>query len=473
MVRRRGGECDAGAWNDEVDVIVAGAGGAGLAAAIELADTKADVVVFEKQCSIEDTSTYQCGGLYTFAGTDFQQREGIKDSNALLYKDLIEVGQRKNNEKLVQAYVKNQLDTYYWLTNLGVKWTEIEAAAGMSVPRSHRADPAETLIVLKEAAERKGVKLIFETAVTRLLVDKDGRVTGVTAKGKERSVGVKARKGVILATGGFGRSIKMLEAIDPRLSQIVPIVGVGHTGDGHRMAEELGAFFKDMEYVKPTFGIHVTGTSNAELTIMFYSGAIIVNKEGKRFCNESISYKDVAKAALDQPDGIGYQIFDQKIYEIGVEKAKGLRPDEAIMYLDEGRIKLLVKADTIEALASKIAVPPKTLSETVDKYNIQSDAGKDLDFGRTTLAGGVGQVIRIDTPPFYAYASKGTLPGTYGGVVVDEDMNVLNRQGKIPSLYAAGEIVGGFHGASYMSGTAVGKALIFGRIAARNVAKGL
>jgi len=384
----------------------------------------------------------------------------------------MEVGQWKNDEKLVRAYVGNQLDTYYWLKGMGVNWTALEALAGMSVPRAHATDPVEMLKILKEVAERKGARIFFETGVTGLLTDEDGRVIGVDAQGKQGSLRVRAMKGIVLATGGFGRDTKRLEAIDPRLPQVTVVAGLGHTGDGHRMAEELGAFVKDVEYVKPTFGIHVTGTTMATVLLMFYNGAIIVNKKGERFVNESLSYKDLGKAALSQPDGIGFQIFDQRLYEVGLEKAKDVLPEKAVWGLDEGRMKLLVEAETIEELASKIIVPPEALRETIDKYNNQVDAGKDSDFGRAALVGAVGRLVRIDTPPFYAYETKGNLPSTYGGIAVDEDMHVISRQGKVVGLYAAGEIVGGFHGVSYMSGSAVAKAVIFGRIAGKNAARG-
>ncbi len=458
-------------WDNEVDVVVAGAGGAGVAAAIELADAKASVIVFEKQPTIEDSSSSTCGGMYAFAGTDFQEKHGIKDSNDLFYKDLMNVGQWKNNEKLVQAYVNNQLDTYRWMTGFGVKWIAIEALAGMSVARGHVTDPADALRRLKEAAEKKGAKFFFETSVTGLLTDANKKVIGVTAKGKGKSLRIKARKGVLLASGGFGRDPKRLATIDPKLPQVVPVVGLGHTGEGHRMAEELGAFFRDTEYVKPTFGIFYTGTDNHSLSMMYYNGGIIVNKQGKRFVDESKSYKDLGKASLAQTDAIGYQIFDQKMFQIGVDRVKGLPTEKALWGLDEVRIKNLIKADAIEELASKVGLPPTALKETVANYNKGVAAGKDIEFGRIALSGGAGKITSIETAPFYCYPSRSVLPGTYGGIVVDEDMHVLNRQGRIPGLWAAGEIVGGFHGASYMSGSAVGKAVIFGRIAGRNLAK--
>lgn len=458
-------------WHKEVDAIVAGCGAAGLSAAAELAEIGLKVIVFEKQFSIEDTSTALSEGAFSFAGTDIQQREGVRDSDELLYKDLMDVGRQKNDVKLVQAYVENQLGTYHWLTGLGVEWAALEAAAGMSVPRAHVTDPLTMLELIKKTVERKGVELVFKTSVTGLITDESEMVIGVKTEGETGSRQIKAGKGVILATGGFGRDFKRLEAIDPRFSKVVPVVGLGHAGEGHRMAEKLGAYLIDLEYIKPTFGISANSSSNATFLVMFYNGAIIVNKSGKRFFDESASYKDIGKAALNQPDSMGYQIFDQKLYETGLEKAKDVRPEKAMFGLDEGRINLLVKGDTISELASNIGVPPEALQKTIETYNADAETGKDSDFGRMALAGRTGKIVKIDRPPFYAYASKGMLPGTYGGIVVDEDMCVLDSNGRIPGLYAAGEIVGGFHGASYMTGTAAGKALIFGRIAGRSLAK--
>jgi fumarate reductase flavoprotein subunit len=458
------------AWDEEVDAVVAGCGAAGLAAGIELADAALDVIVFEKQPSIEETSTALSEGAFSFAGTDMQKQMGIQDSDERLYQDLMAAGRQKNDEILVQAYVKNQLDTFHWLNGFGVKWVAVEAAAGMSVARAHVTDPLEMLSLLKKAAERKGARLIFETHVVELILDKAGAVAGVKVVGMAGSRQIKARKGVVLATGGFGRDVKRLAAIDSRFAQVVPVVGPGHTGEGHRMAEKLGAYLTDMEYVKPTFGISATTTSHATFSVMFYNGAVIVNKEGRRFIDESASYKEIGQAALNQPDGIGFQIFDQKIYEIGVEKARGMRPEKAMFGLDETRKRLLAKGNTIRELAAAINVPYGALHKTIAEYNEGAGTGQDLRFGRSALAGKTGKILRIDKPPFFAYASKGMLPGTYGGIVVDETMRVKSRKGRIPGLFAAGEIVGGFHGAGYMTGTAAGKALIFGRVAGKEAA---
>jgi len=463
-------------WDLEVDVIVVGAGGAGLAAALEAAAAGADTIVLEKHSDILDSSTALSAGMISFAGTDVQETEGIEDSNDLLYEDVMTVGLWKSDPRMVRAYVSHQLDTFYWLTRLGLRWGNVSAAAGMSTPRGHFTDPLECVGILKRAVEMKGVEILCNAPVAGLITDDAKRVIGchfVKGPGTARA---RARKGVVLATGGFGRDPARLGAIDPRFPGVTVTAGSGHTGDGLKWAEALGACLKDMEYVKPSFELHVNGTSSKEILLMFYLGAIIVNKRGERFVDESISYKEIGMACLDQPHAIGFQVFDQKIYDIGIENTKragdSIPVENFVMGLDEGRIKLLVKANTVGELAQNIGVPPETLKKSMEHYNANVGAGKDVEFGRIALSGSVGNLARIDKPPFYAYETKSHFLATYAGITVDDEMRVLTPDGKIPGLYAAGEIIGGFHGASYHTGTALGKAIIFGRIAGRNAAQG-
>ncbi|MFC1980628.1 flavocytochrome c [Chloroflexota bacterium] len=463
-------------WDAEVDVVIAGAGATGLSAAIESADAGAETIVLEKQATMFECSSALSGGAMSFAGSDFQERFGIKDSNDSFYKDIMDVGQWKNDPKLVSAYVDNQLDTYNWLTRLGVRWGLIQQASGMSIPRAHKFDSVELIRLLTETARKKGVSILYRASVSKLFTDEEKRVIGVEVEEVTGKARIKVRKGVVLATGGFSRDVERLKGSDPRfVTMVVTCTGKGNTGDGHRMAKTLGAYERDIEYVKPTFGMHAVGTSTSELSLLYYYGAIIVNKRGERYVDESISYKDIGMATLDQLDGTGFQIFDQKLFDEAVARTEGCReaipPEFVTSGLDKSRINLLVKGNTIEELAAEMNVPPEALRKTIDRYNNYVDSGKDLDFGRTTLTGGVGKIIRIERPPFYAYESRDFWTATYGGIVVDEDMHVLTPHGKIPGLYAAGEIIGGFHGTAYHNGTSMGKSVIFGRIAGRNVAK--
>jgi len=221
--------------------------------------------------------------------------------------------------------------------------------------------------------------------------------------------------------------------------------------------------------VQPSFELHASGGTSEDIVILYYQGGIVVNARGERFVNESISYKDIAGACLDQPGRMGFQVFDASVYEKAVA-AQAAAGQSSPMTLDAHKIRLLLKGDTLEALAEKMGAAPETLAATVQRYNRFVDEGRDADFGRATLAGSYGKPVKLEKAPYYAYATIGHLLATYGGIAVDPKMRVLARGRPIAGLYAAGEAMGGFHGASYHSGTGLGKALVFGRIAGKSAA---
>jgi fumarate reductase flavoprotein subunit len=459
-------------WDSEVDVVIAGAGGAGLQAALEVAQAGASAILFEKETRIWDSSTAIAVGRVSFPCTDLQQKNGVEDSKELMARDILETGRHKNDPALVQAYVDHALDTYRQLTALGILWSPtVTAMAGMTVPRGHLTDMINLVRTLKREAEARGVPVLFRTPVTGLVAEEGKGVTGVTVRERSgRAARVRARKGVVLASGGFARDPQRLRAIEPRFDDVVATSGVGHTGDGLRMAEELGADTRDIEYVQPSFELHADGATSDDILILYYQGGIIVNARGERFVNESISYKDIARVCLDQPGKMGFQIFDHTVYDKAVA-AQAAAGQGSPMTLDAGKIRLLVEGRSLEELAQKTGMPPAQLRQTVDRYNRFVDEGADAAFGRKTLAGNYGKPQKVEKPPFYAYATVGHLLATYGGIAVDAQMRVLRNRQPVPGLYAAGEAMGGFHGASYHSGTGIGKALIFGRIAGKSAAQ--
>jgi fumarate reductase flavoprotein subunit len=458
-------------WDSEVDIAIAGAGGAGLQAALEAANAGASAIVFEKQMRIWESSTAIAVGRVSFPCTDLQQKNGVEDSKELMYRDIMETGRHKNDPALVQAYVDHALDTYHQLTALGVVWSgTVTAMAGMTVPRGHLTDMINLVRMLKREVEARGVPVVFQTPVTGLITDAGKSVVGVTVRERTgKTARIRARNGVVLACGGFARDPERLRAIEPRFARVVATSGAGHTGDALRMAEALGADTRDIEYVQPSFELHASGGTSDDIVILYYQGGIIVNANGERFVNESISYKDIAKACLDELGMMGFQVFDRGVYEKAVA-AQVAAGQSSPMTLDANKIRLLVKGQTLEELAKNMNVPPERLKATVERYNRFVAEGKDADFGRATLAGNYGKLQAVEKPPFYAYATIGHLLATYGGIAVDAQMRVLRNKQPIPGLYAAGEAMGGFHGASYHSGTGIGKALIFGRIAGRSAA---
>jgi fumarate reductase flavoprotein subunit len=454
----------------EYDLVIAGAGAAGMMAAIAAAEAGGRIAIFEKLADVSSSSTAIAVGRVSFCGTEIQRASGVADSPELMTEDLLRTGLYQNDRALVDAFMRHQHETWLFLQSLGVKWSPtVNAVAGMSVPRGHLTDPMALVRLLERHARQLGVEFFFGCAADALLTGEDGSVTGLSIirSGQDSPQKVMSRSGVILAMGGFARAPEQLERIAPRLAWVKATSGRGHTGDALRMTAGLGALTRDMEHVQPSFEQHIDGSTSAEILLLYYRGGIIVNSQGDRFIDESNSYKDIARACLDQPERMGFQIFDQPIFDRAVEE--GRRAGQASpMSLDDHRIALLQTGESVAALATACGIPPDRLTATIASYNSDIRAGRDRQFSRRHLGGTFGQPVALDTPPFYAYATVGHLLATYAGLAVDPCMNVLTAQGPIRGLYAAGEAIGGFHGASYQSGTAIAKALVFGRLAGQS-----
>ncbi len=447
-----------------VDLLVVGGGLAGYCAALEAANAGAEVTLIEKEGKTGG-ATILSGGSFAFAGTALQKARGVEDSEERLYEDLRRVGGYENDEALVRAYVSNQRDTFDWLGSLGVTFERLFIASGQSVPRGHSRNAREVLDRVEDRARATGrVKTRLNVAARRLIRDEStGAVIGVLAEESGHEEVITPRHGVVLATGGFSRSESLLKLFAPQQALAQRMGGPGNTGDGLLMAWRLGAGFRDMGYIKGTFGNHVTaGPEDHFLLFPMYAGGIIVNSEAQRFVDESLSYKMIGEACLKQPGAIGFQIFDQPVFERGVP---GVPSMDFQADLDAGRV---IRAGRLAEIAEMLGLDAAALQATVERYNAMVAAGGDRDFGRDGLCNHFGVLVPIGKPPFYAFASKSVVLATYCGLTVDATMGVREVFGApIPGLYAAGGCIGGFHGQAYMTGTANGKAAIFGRIAAR------
>ncbi|RYY96929.1 MAG: FAD-dependent oxidoreductase, partial [Comamonadaceae bacterium] len=385
----------------QTELLVVGGGSAGFAAALEAAQRGKQVLLIEKTGEIGGSSAMS-GGCLAFAGTDLQAAAGVDDSDDLLQRDLIEVGQNENDADVVDAYVRNQLDTYRWLCTQGVQFSpSLESSSGQSVPRVHTVDPADMVRLLAaRCADTGRVTVHMGTRAVRLLRDgEDGPVRGVDAEGPDGPFTITSKHGVLLASGGFCRNAELVHRFAPHYAEAVFVGGEGNVGDGLRMAWKLGADMRDMAYIKGTFGKHPTDTHNNHSCLAVYKGAIAINQDGKRFVDESISYKLLGDAVMRQPYHTGYQVFDEPIFRAGDDRVRIL---DFQRRMDEG---LMVKADTLEALARLIEVPYATLKDTVDRYNGHVDQGEDPDFGRDALVHHQGALRRIEQGPFYAYPS--------------------------------------------------------------------
>ena len=453
------------------DAVVVGGGLAGLAAGATLAEAGRSVALLEKY-DVPGGSSQMSGGWFAFSGTEEQVRAGIDDDDELFVEDMRRSGEGRADDLLLRAYIERQGEAHRYLRSLGLTASTVKISSGQSRARSHQFAIHPLLEVLLDTiAATPSCRILTGRRAERLLTDEAGAVCGVrvapmAAAGPDGppTVDLTARGGVVLATGGFSRSPELLEIFAPEQLAAIPYGGRGCTGDGLTMAWRLGAGFRDMGYVSGTYGSHPdTGEEEHELLTAFYMGAIIVNEQGHRFVDESDSYKKLGTACLTQPNGLGFQVFDAVVRSRSMPGV----PLSDIDHLErKGR---LVQASTVADLARKAGVDPDGLVGSVERYNAGIAAGQD-EFGRTGLCNGVGELVPVAEPPFYAYPAKTLMTSTYCGLTVTADAEVLAVDGTvIPGLYAAGEVVGGFHGTAYVTGTALAKALIFGRAAGAEI----
>lgn len=447
------------------DVVVVGGGIAGFSAAVSAAEAGAEVVLLEKQPT-PGGSTVMSGGFFAFTDTEEQRAHGVVDTPELLLHDLREVGEYRNDLGLLQAYVDRQGELYRWLRDKGVTFPAVELSSGQSVARSHHTPPRELVAGLHAAltGTGRGSVLVDHRAVA---LERSGpRVVGVHVETPDGPRHFSARGGVVLASGGFSRSAELLEVFAPAQVGAIPYGGPGNTGDGLRMAWQLGAGFRDMGYVAGTYGSHPdTGLERHELLCAYYMGAIVVNSAGHRFVDESLSYKVLGDACLKQPGGLGFELFDARV------RARSMPgvPLSDIDFLEEkGRLH---RADTLVELAAKASIDPEALVDTVARYNAAVRGEEPDEFGRDGLCNHVGELVEVAEPPFYAYPAKTLMTSTYCGLTVTPRAEVLDVSGAvIDGLYAAGEVTGGFHGVAYMTGTSLGKGALFGRVAGQRAA---
>lgn len=451
---------------ERVGVLVLGSGLAGCAALLAAAEAGRYAVMLEKTDAIGG-STVMSAGLSAFAGTDEQVDQGIADSVELLRQDLLQVGHGHSDEALVDLYCAHQLETYRWLKNHGVTYGQVHAASGQTVPRSHPTDTTGMLVALLKAAGLLGARLVMGTSADRLL-DEGGGIVGarvLSADGRRHRVLADA---VVLATGGFSQNPELLATFSPQMKHALRAGGTGCEGDGLKMGMAVGAGIRDTPFIKGTYGIYHEPHPNEDGTgiLAVYKGAIAVNRKGERFVDESRNYKEIGDAALAQPDVISWQVFDAQVMAQST--------DEVPIYDFAGRERagMLLSGPSIAALEEKLPIPSGSLQATVAEYNERIRRGQPDWMGRTHLSGGYGTLRCLDTPPFYAQQTGTVVLATYCGLTVDTELRVRDWWGKpIKRLYAAGEIMGGFHGSGYMTGTSIGKAGIFGRLAGVHAAE--
>ena len=444
------------------DIVVVGAGGAGLSAAVAAAETDENlkIVVLEKQGIIGGNTNYSTGGINA-AGTDVQKLLGIEDSKQLFYDDTMQGGKYENIPSLVQNLVEHAPVTITWLSGLGADLTDVGLMGGSSVKRTHRpkggtAIGPHLMKVLHDATSKKNIEIRTSNKVVGLLTSGDA-VTGVKVQNADgRNYTLKA-KAVIIATGGFGANLAMVARLQPSLSGFATLNHPGATGDAFDWVTAIGGATIQMANIQ----IHPTAEAENHILIteaVRGNGAILVNHEGKRFVNEMDTRDVVSAAILEQTSGEAFLIFDQAVRQ-------SLASIET--YANQ---HLLKEGNTIEELAKVTSIPADVLNETMSRYAAQQKAGTDEDFGRTTTQ----MTAPLETAPYYAVRITPAIHHTMGGLSVNTETQVLKADGTpIPGLYAAGEVTGGLHGANRLGGNGVADIVVNGRLAGQAAARRL
>lgn len=451
------------------DIVVVGAGGAGFSAAIEAKNNGANVVILEKMSYIGGNTAIS-GGPFNAPDTWVQQKVGIKDSVDLFYEDTMKGGDYENDPILVKYMAENAKEVGRWLAEyIGVIFYEdkLQHFGGHSVPRGlypKTHGGSEMIVKQKAKAEELGIQIKTLTSVTDLIVEND-RVVGVMATNVQgQTITFNATKGVILATGGFGANIEMRKQYNSAYGEKYLYTGTpGTTGDGITMTKEVEADTTGMKYIQT---YPVTNPKTGALSLLGntrFNGGILINQEGNRFVEELDRRDVVSKAILAQNGEYAYLMWNKVIGDINNVQTAHDREFQTL--LEQG---LIVKADTIEDAAKFFEIPVNNLLATIDKVNQYAQSGKDLDFNHR------GGLVDMAKGPYYIQKAVPSVHHTMGGLKIDKDAHVMDTNGNIiPGLYAAGEVTGGIHGSNRLGGNAITDIVVFGRTAGRNAAKGL
>jgi fumarate reductase flavoprotein subunit len=442
---------------DQTDVVVIGAGAAGFTAAITAHDAGVKVILLEKQPITGGNSMLAAGGMNA-AETKFQKEKGIKDSVDLMIKDTMTGGNNINDLELVMILAKNSSASVAWLTSLGADLSDVGRMGGSSVNRTHRpkggsAVGANIVDTLRRNAAERRIDVRVNSKVVNILENAEGTVTGVQVEGKHRGLYTINAKAVVLTAGGFSANPEKVAFYRPEFKGMITSNQPGATGDGMDLGAEAGAELKDMKEIQ----IHPTVAAGSRILIteaVRGNGAIMVNREGKRFVNELTTRDKASVAILAQTGKSAFMIFDE-----GVRQS--LKQIDGYFHL-----KLVRKGETPEALAAKINVPAQALKETIETYNQAFDKKDDAEFKRPDMP------RPLRTPKYYAIEIKPGVHYTMGGLKINTEAQVIAKDGKpIAGFYAAGEVTGGVHGTNRLGGNSISETITFGRIAGANAAK--
>ena len=444
---------------EKTDLLIVGSGAAGFTASMAAREAGVkNLIIIEKMAVPGCNSQLAAGGMNA-AGTKFQKQAGIKDNPQLMFDDTMKGGKNVSNPDLVRVLADKSNESIEWLDKHGATLSHVGQGGGSSAARMH--GPADGAFVgpylskfFRDEAAKSNLDLRLNTKLVKLIKGTNGEITGALVKGKHTGIYQIDAKAVILATGGIGANPELIQKLRPDISPEVKTSNQpGSQGDGIILGENVGAAVVDAKEIQlnPTL---LVGSPVIVSETVRGAGAVFVNKEGKRFISELTTRDKTSAAVSKQTGGVAYEIFDQKVRD----KVKQTGAAFELGLAKEGR--------TLEELGKNAGIDPKNLAATIAQYNKYAEAGNDPEFGRPKIS------AKVDTPNFYAIEVTPAIHYYMGGLKINPQAKVIDKNGKvIEGLFAAGEVTGGVHGKNRLGGNSISETITFGRISGEEAAK--
>lgn len=473
----------------EVEALVIGAGGSGLAAAITLKEQGVDVLLIDKMAQAGG-ATALTGALINGGMSKQQAARGVEDNVTTMFMDAMVYGSFMNDARMMWLFMNNAGDSVDWLHDtVGVEFED-----DLNYFPEHTNDrafypkgklPGYLTGTMESHYRELGGELLLETRAEHLIFE-DGKVVGAQCRTPDGILNIRA-EATILATGGYGASVELRPA---DLTGVLFYGAAASMGDGIVMAREVGAMTHYMQYLKsypqgitkPIEGGNITEDgktykSNAYISPLasqaatLNDGAIYVNQAGERCMNENLDFVSIKKSMMKQDGKVVYLVMDANAYQNWIDSmtvSAGLTPEIVEPWFDSDEAPIFRRGDTIEAVAEEAGIDPAALAATVAHFNEMVAAGEDADFGRAEMSVGIGD------GPYYIVEQRLRMATSLGGLKTSESFEVYDEdEAPIPGLYACGETVGGVHGDESMPSNCVGWAVTSGRLSGKAVAEAL
>ena len=447
-----------------IPVIVIGAGGCGLCAALAVKENNTDVLVIERDPTPLGT-TAMSTGLIPGANTRLQREAGITDSPEIFANDIMKKTKGETDPNIATCLARESSKTIEWLIDeyqIPLSLVDSFLYPGHSLKRMHgtpNRTGSELMGALCRAAEKSEIDILTNALVTDLYSDSTKRILGVKILRNDGEIEEVGCDALILACCGFAGNPEMIEEYMPQIKDAEFFGHPGNKGDAIIWGKSLGAGLADISAYQGHGGL-AAGRGVPILWPMIMEGAFQVNKNGQRFSDESKGYSEQAVEVVSQPDKIAWNIFDQRLHNLMMEFEDYHNAIEA---------NAIVNADTIKELSMLTNIDESSLREIIKEVEEMVEGKRGDDFGRDFT--GKPKL----SAPYYAVKVTGALFHTQGGLVVNENARVMDKKGNtLPNLFAGGGSARGISGPAdwgYMAGNGLLTATTFGRLAGSAAAK--